>query len=113
MIPVNYNPAGFSVHGVSSKDTGVGCHFLLQGIFPTQGSNQRLSSPALAGRFFITSTTWEAPLLPPHDEHIYGHCPLFQWQGCEEWTHLCLEKRGDESLAIKSYPIQIVMKKRK
>ena len=21
------------------KDTGVGCHFLLQGIFPTQGSN--------------------------------------------------------------------------
>ena len=25
-----------------SKDTGVGCHFLLQGIFPTQGSNSGL-----------------------------------------------------------------------
>ena len=25
--------------GFSSKNTGVGCHFLLQGIFPTQGSN--------------------------------------------------------------------------
>ena len=25
--------------GSSSKNTGVGCHFLLQGIFPTQGSN--------------------------------------------------------------------------
>ena len=25
-----------------SKDTGVGCHFLLQGIFPTQGSNPGL-----------------------------------------------------------------------
>ena len=24
------------------KDTGLGCHFLLQGIFPTQGSNPRL-----------------------------------------------------------------------
>ena len=24
------------------KDTGVGCHFLLQGIFPTQGSNSGL-----------------------------------------------------------------------
>ena len=24
------------------KDTGVGCHFLLQGIFPTQGSNPGL-----------------------------------------------------------------------
>ena len=26
----------------SSKNTGVGCHLLLQGIFPTQGSNQSL-----------------------------------------------------------------------
>ena len=26
----------------SSKNTGVGCHFLLQGIFPTQGSNPGL-----------------------------------------------------------------------
>ena len=25
----------------SGKNTGVGCHFLLQGIFPTQGSNFR------------------------------------------------------------------------
>ena len=28
--------------GFPSKYTGVGCHFLLQGIFPTQGSNPRL-----------------------------------------------------------------------
>ena len=31
---------GSSVHGDSpDKNTGVGCHALLQGIFPTQGSN--------------------------------------------------------------------------
>ena len=31
---------GFSVHGNSSgKNTGVGCHYPLQVIFPTQGSN--------------------------------------------------------------------------
>ena len=31
---------GSSVHGISpGKNTGVGCHFLLQGIFPTQGWN--------------------------------------------------------------------------
>ena len=31
---------GSSVHGDSSgKNTAVGCHALLQGIFPTQGSN--------------------------------------------------------------------------
>ena len=38
-------------------------HVLLQGIFLTQGSNPRLlslASPALAGGFFTTSTTWEA-----------------------------------------------------
>ena len=38
-------------------NTGVGCHFLLQGIFPTQ---EPLMSPALAGRVFTTSTTWKA-----------------------------------------------------
>ena len=29
------------------KNTGVGCHALLQGIFPTQGRNLSLVSPAL------------------------------------------------------------------
>ena len=34
------SPPGFSVHGDSpGKNTGVGCHALLQGIFPTQGLN--------------------------------------------------------------------------
>ena len=44
------------------KNTGVGYHYLLQGIFLTQGSNScLLLSPALADRFFITSSTWEGP----------------------------------------------------
>ena len=34
------SPLGSSVHGDSpGKNTGVGCYALLQGIFPTQGSN--------------------------------------------------------------------------
>ena len=38
------------------KMTGVGCHSLLQGIFPTQGWNPSLMSPVLAaGGFFTTS----------------------------------------------------------
>ena len=37
------SPPGPSVHGDSpGKNTGVGCHALLQGIFPTQGSNPGL-----------------------------------------------------------------------
>ena len=35
-----------------NKNTGVGYHFLLQRIFPTQKSNQK--SPALIGGFFTT-----------------------------------------------------------
>ena len=42
------------------KNTGVGCHSLFQGIFPTQGLNLSLLSPALAGGFFTTSATYEA-----------------------------------------------------
>ena len=41
--PVDCNPWGSSVHGVSpGKYTGVGCHAFLQGIFPIQGSNPGL-----------------------------------------------------------------------
>ena len=37
------SPPGSSVHGNSpGKDTGLGCHALLQGIFPTQGKNPGL-----------------------------------------------------------------------
>ena len=47
------------------KNTGVGSHAHLQGIFLTQGSNPCfLMSLALAGRFFTTNATWEAQKLP-------------------------------------------------
>ena len=43
------------------KNNGVGCHALLQGIFPTQGLNLiLLRLPTLADGFFTTSATWEA-----------------------------------------------------
>ena len=41
--PIHHSPPGSSVHGDSrGKNTGVGCHALLQGIFPPQGSNPGL-----------------------------------------------------------------------
>ena len=41
--PTDCSPPGSSVHGDSaSKNTRVGSHFLLKGIFLTQGLNQRL-----------------------------------------------------------------------
>ena len=56
------SPPGSSVHGIPGKNIGVGCNFLLQGIFPTQGLNLCLFiSPVLAGRFFIMWATKEDP----------------------------------------------------
>ena len=53
----NPSLSGFSVPG---KNTGVGCHFLLQGIFSSQPRDQTCVS-CLAGRFFIrVSITCEA-----------------------------------------------------
>ena len=42
----------------SPKNTGVGCHFLLQGIFPAQGSNLLLLHWQAGS--FTTSITWDA-----------------------------------------------------
>ena len=46
--------------GFPGKNPGVGCHFLLQGIFPTQGSN--LHPLHLAGRFFTTEPPGKNPI---------------------------------------------------
>ena len=46
--PTDCSSPGSSVHGVSpGKNTEVGCQAILQGIFPTQGSNPTQGSPAL------------------------------------------------------------------
>ena len=72
--PVDCSPPGSSVHGSRGlqparllcpwaspgKSTGGGCHGLLQGAFPTQGSNPHLLCLAWAGGFLTTSAIWEA-----------------------------------------------------
>ena len=61
--PTDCSLPGSSVHARKGKNTGVGCHALLQGIFLSQGSNLHLLHLLnLAGGFFTTTATWEAPL---------------------------------------------------
>ena len=57
--PMDYSPPGSSVHGDSpGKNTGVGCHALLQDNLPHQRIKYvSLLSAALAGGFFITTAT--------------------------------------------------------
>ena len=40
--PMDYDPPDSSVHGILGKNTGMGHHFPLQGIFGTQRSNPHL-----------------------------------------------------------------------
>ena len=70
----------------SRQETGVDCHALYQGIFPTQWSNCVCPSPALAGGFFTTK--------PPGNPHI----PLHRWQN---WASERL--RGLLTLVLLSY----------
>ena len=55
---MDYSPPGSTVHGDSpGKNTGVGCHALLQGLFPAQGSNLGLPH---CRRILYHWATWEA-----------------------------------------------------
>ena len=47
--------------GFPGKNTGVGCHFLLQGIFPTQGMNLHLLHPL----------HWQGGSLSQHHPNCY------------------------------------------
>ena len=64
--PMDCSLPGSSVHEYSpGKNTGVGCHFQLQGIFLTQGWFELMSqvTPALAGGFFTTTLPGKANTL--------------------------------------------------
>ena len=50
VTPLDCSPRGFSVHGISpGKNTGAGCHFLLQDVFLTQWSKLGLLRLLQAG----------------------------------------------------------------
>ena len=60
--PIVCSPPFSSVHGM-------GCHFLLHFLLPDPGIKPAsLTSPALAGRFFTTSVTWEAQKSTGHSD---------------------------------------------
>ena len=66
--PMDYNPPSFSVYRYSpGKNTGVGCHALLQGIFLTQGSNPYLLC-------FLHWQVGSLPLVPPGVAWVYAPC---------------------------------------
>ena len=62
--PMDCSPARFPCPRDSpGKNTGVGCRALLQGFFPTQGSNWHLLS-------LLYWKVGSLPLVPPEKPHI-------------------------------------------
>ena len=85
--PQGCRPPGPSVHGDSpGKNTGVGSHARLQGIFPTQGSN----SCPLHWQIFTTSTTWVVVQRQPNIQRNRGKSPETDLQ---KYIHLIDEKQ--------------------
>ena len=69
--PMDYSPPGSSVHGGSpGKNTGVGCHALLQGIFPTQGLNPGLLH---CRQILYKQNTREACFINTYSQVAYLH----------------------------------------
>ena len=68
--PTDCSPPGSSIHGIfSGTNAGVGCHFLLQGIFPTQGSNPHLLG-LLCWQVHFLSTGPPEPWAKPNSQHL-------------------------------------------
>ena len=66
--PMNHSLPGSCPWDSLGKNTGVGCHIASPGDLPHPGIKPAsLKPPALAGRFFTSSATWEAP------KHYVGH----------------------------------------
>ena len=118
------SPPGSSVLGDSpGKDTGVGCHALLQGIFPTQGSNPRLFKfPALAGGFYhqhhlgsplqrgISTLRWHLIAVLPASM-VWTHAIIRQGLGlCQEVNKIDHFDNSSNSLLLKSriYPSVVI-----
>ena len=59
--PVDHTHQAPLSMGSGGKNTGVGCHVLLQGVFPAQESNLT-SYVSCIGKFFTSSATWEAQI---------------------------------------------------
>ena len=71
--PMDCSPPGSSVHGILQARIEMGCHFLLPGIFPTQGSNLHLL------HWQVDSLPLNHPGSPPCPLELYKIPNLSLW----------------------------------
>ena len=110
MIPWTTQPAKLLCPwSFPGKNTGEGCHFLLQGIFPTQGLNEP-ASPALAEGFFTT----EPPEKPKSTCTLYKNIQFSSLaQSCPNlatpWIAACQASLSISWSSLKLTSIELVM----
>ena len=67
------------------KNTGVGCHFLLQVIFLTQGLNVHLCVSCISRQILYHCATWEAPHSWPKSNCLQKNPYILYWQD-QPWS---------------------------
>ena len=86
VTPMGCSPPGSFVHKDSpGKNTGVGCHALLQGIFKTQGSNLHLPH---CRRILNHLNHWGSPYVPLYLWSFYLLWRLLIWYNTPTSTFL-------------------------
>ena len=87
--PVDCSPPGSSVCGFSRQEYWSGLPCPPSGDHPGPGIKPVcLMSPASAGRFFTTGTTWEAPNpypLAPNHSRWAADMSVLSWRLCLRW----------------------------
>ena len=74
--PMDYSPPGSPVWNFPDKNAGVSCHFFLQGIFPTHGSNLCL--------LCLLHCKWILHCLATREAHVYLYMHIFPGKGSDD-----------------------------
>ena len=96
---MDLNPRFFCPWDSPSKNTGVGCHAPLQGIFPTQGSNLSLLRP-LHSRWILYHYHHQGSPLIGLEISVYWDTPLL----CTTDSGLSVSSLTDQGCSISSPP---------
>ena len=96
----------FCPYDFPGKNTGVGCHLLLQMIFPTQESNPSPALPTLAGRFFTTEPLWKAFPITRRSQKYISHCQTGERNEKEEFLKKHFLKRDATLIKMMQFKSQ-------
>ena len=93
--PMDSSPPGSSVHGISHlENTGVGCHFLFQGTFPTRGVNPHL--------LHLLHCRWNLYRWAIGDSTIYIHVQ-YLWSKEQRYVYRPGEGKEKSEMAPQGY----------